>query len=141
MTRSTRAPPATITVHVPLKFAVRGGRKTIFGEVPSPQLRTPPLKCDDAVARAIARAFRWRSQIESGKYASVTELAKAKNINQSYACRLLRLTLLAPQIIEIALNRRISDLTLDDLMKPRPVRWDMHMASLQNRQKYTISDS
>jgi hypothetical protein len=139
MTTTAKRLPSTITVHVPLKFTVRGGRKTILGQVlPLPHIATGK-HFDDPIVKAIARAYRWRSLIEGGTYASITELAEAKSVNQSYACRLLRLTLLAPQIIEVALNRRISNLTLDHLMKPVPVRWDMHMASLQIHGRKTQS--
>jgi hypothetical protein len=46
--------------------------------------------------KAIARAYRWWGMLEHGVYASITELAAAEKINQSYVCRVLRLTLLAP---------------------------------------------
>ena len=108
MTRATKVAPSAITVHVPIKLEMRGGRKTIIGEVPRLKRHVSPPKRDDAVIKAIARAYRWRSQIENGAYASITELATAQGVNQSYACRLLRLTLLAPQLIEDVLDRRIS---------------------------------
>jgi len=70
--------------------------------------------------------------IESGEYASVTELAKAEKVNQSYACRMLRLTLLSPSIIKIILDRRhIDALMLRQIMKPLPVRWDEQLAALK----------
>ena len=83
----------TITVHVPMTFTVRGGRKTILSDaVPAP----PQLRIDNALLKALARAHRWRRMIESGDYTSITDLAKAEGVNQSYACRILRLSLLAP---------------------------------------------
>src|SRR5215210_2655162 len=95
--------PSTITVHIPLKFTVRGGRKTIIGAV----LQTAPLtRFDDSILKAIARAHRWRSLIEDGTYATITELAADKSVNQSYACRLLRLSLLGPSVVESILDRR-----------------------------------
>ena len=93
----------TVTVHVPFKFAVRGGRKTIIGSVPQ---TAPQTRFDDAIVKAIARAHRWRQLIEDGTYPSITELAKEKGVNQSYACRLLRLTLLAPSVVKSILDRR-----------------------------------
>ena len=47
--------------------------------------------------------------IEGGEYASITELAKAEKVNQSYACRMLRLTLLAPFIVTNILDGRHAD--------------------------------
>jgi hypothetical protein len=79
---------------------------------------------NEPIVRALAKAHRWRSRIEDGEYASITDLAKAEKINQSYACRLLRLTLLAPKIVEDILNGRLaSDLGLKDLAKPLPISW------------------
>ena len=103
----------TITVHVPMTFTIRGGRKTILSDaVPAP----PQPRIDNALLKALARAHRWRRMIESGDYASITELAKAEGVNQSYACRILRLSLLAPSIVTAILNgRHDSDVMLKQL--------------------------
>jgi hypothetical protein len=119
----------TITVHVPMTFTIRGGRKTILSDaVPAP----PQLRIDNALLKALARAHRWRRLIESGAYASITELAKAEGVNQSYACRVLRLSLLAPSIVTAILDgRHDSDVMLKKLMKPLSVRWDEQTATLK----------
>jgi hypothetical protein len=119
--------PTTFTVHVPLRFTIRGGRKTIIGQLP--QLPTP-TRFDDSLAKALARAHRWQAKIEAGACASVAELAQAEKINESYMCRLLRLTLLAPQIVEALLNRRGGNLTVETLVKRFPVNWDEQSAFL-----------
>lgn len=119
----------TVTVHVPMRLSVRGGRKTIISEIsPLP----PESRIENALLKAIARAHRWRQQIESAEYASITELAKVYKVNQSYACRLLRLTLLAPAIVNGILNKReISNLTLKQLTKPFPILWAQQMEALK----------
>jgi hypothetical protein len=122
--------PSTLTVHVPLRFTIRGGRKTIIGEVP---YTTPRTRFDDSITKALARAHRWRTLIEDGTYTSITELAKDKGVNDSYACRLLRLTLIAPDIIEAILDRRGTHLTLDALMRPLPPKWDEQRTILRSR--------
>jgi hypothetical protein len=76
------------------------------------------------MVKAIARAHRWRQLIESGEYASITELAAAEKINQSYVCRILRLTLLAPKIVEAILGgRQRVGMDLAMLIKPFPIDW------------------
>ena len=76
------------------------------------------------MVKAIARAYWWRRLIESGEYASVTELAAAEKINQSYVCRILRLTLLAPEIMKAILaGRHRGKMDLAMLMQPFPVDW------------------
>jgi hypothetical protein len=79
---------------------------------------------DPALATAIARAHRWRQMLESGEFASSTEIAAAEKINASYLGRILRLTLIAPDIIEAILGgRQPTTLQLDDLLKPLPAAW------------------
>jgi hypothetical protein len=143
------AQPSTITVHVPMTFAIRGGRKMIISEVlqasdealhlshdaiqaTSKSHCAAPRRTGNALLKALARGHRWRRMIETGEYASITELAKAERVNQSYACRLLRLTLLAPPIVVDILNgQHASDLMLGQLMKPLPVLWDKQIAALK----------
>jgi hypothetical protein len=80
---------------------------------------------DNAVVKALGRAHRWKAMLESGEYASLTELAKTEKINLSYLCRILRLTLLAPEIVEEILNgRQFMGLQLSDLLRPIPVIWE-----------------
>jgi hypothetical protein len=119
----------TVTVHVPMTFTVRGGRKTILSDaVPAP----PQPRIDNALLKALARAYRWRRMIESGEYGSITDLARAEGVNQSYACRILRLSLLAPSIVTTILNGRLdSDVMLKQLMKPLPVRWEEQIVMLK----------
>ena len=116
----TKSAPQTVTVHVPLTFNSRGGHKIAMPDaILANQSRT-----DNALLKALARAYRWRRQIESGEFASITELAKAQGVNDSYACRLLRLTLLAPATVASILNGKYrSQLTLKELSKPFPIVW------------------
>ena len=112
----------TVTIHVPIRLSLRGGRKMVISETSPPPAQS---RIDNALLKALARAYRWRNQIENGEYATITELAKAKHVNQSYACRLLRLTLLSPSIVtDILDGRGNSNLTLKDLTKPLSGLWD-----------------
>ena len=128
MTAPAKGLPSTITVHVPIKFTIRGGRKTIIGQMPQPATHT---RFDDSIIQALARAHRWRTRIENGTYASIAALAKAEKINESYVCRILRLTLLAPDIVEAALDRRGSNLTVEALARPLPANWIEQRSALQ----------
>jgi hypothetical protein len=74
--------------------------------------------------KAIARAFRWREMIENGTHATIAEIGAAEKINESYLGRVLRLTLLAPDIVEAILHgRQPSEVTLAVLMRRFPVGW------------------
>lgn len=74
---------------------------------------------------ALARAFDWQELLDSGRYASITELAEALGLDRSYVGRILRLTLLAPDIVEaIAQAREPSGLSLERLTKGVAVSWE-----------------
>ena len=114
----------TLIVHVPMTFKTRGGRKLVVSPDGVPSWARPRTRIDNAMVKALARAFRWRKLLETGVYATVEEIAAAEKINTSYVSRVLRLTLLAPDIIETILDgRQPAELTMAKLMKPFPVEW------------------
>jgi hypothetical protein len=113
----------TITVTVPLRIRQRGGRKIIMAPISSALPRVA-LTPDDALLKALVRAHRWSRMLEGDQFASVAELAASEKVNHSYVCRLLRLNLLAPDIVqEILDGTQNRDLELKDLTKPFPVEW------------------
>jgi hypothetical protein len=115
---------ATVSVQIPLRLRRRGGCKLMIAPDGASAWMLPRSRVDSAMVKAIARAHRWRRMLESGAYATITELAAAEKINQSYVCRLLRLTLLAPDIIEKILDgQQSSVLQLAMLLKPLPIDW------------------
>jgi hypothetical protein len=74
--------------------------------------------------KALARAFRWRKLLEEGVFATVEEIGAAEKINASYVGRVLRLTLLAPDIVDAILDgRQPAHMTLAALMRPFAVGW------------------
>ena len=124
----------TVTVHIPVTFRQRAGRKQILSPSGSAPWSSAP-RVDTALLKAIVRAHRWREMLESGEYSSAAELAKAENVNDSYLSRVLRLTLLAPEIIESIINgQQPSTLQVDDLLKPLPLDWQRQRSILQGGQ-------
>jgi len=126
------AVPKTITVRVPMAFRKRGGRKRVVapdGQDLVPAARRPE-RIDSTLVKALARAFRWRRMLESGAVATVTEIAARERINASYVSRVLRLTLLAPGIVEAVLDgKQPARVTLPTLMKGVPVVWGKQRSS------------
>ena len=85
---------------------------------------------DVTLTKAVARALRWRRMLEAGRFATINELAAAEKINSTYVSRVLRLTLLAPDIVEAILDgRQPEGITLPGLMKPFPVEWERQTES------------
>lgn len=113
-----------LTVSVPFAVRKRGGRKLAMVPEDVAAWALPVPRIDNTLVKALARAFRWQRMLESGRFASVTELAEAEKINQSYLCRVLRLALLAPDIVEAILDGRPpAGLQLSLLLGPLPSEW------------------
>jgi hypothetical protein len=112
--------PETVTLHVPFLIVKRGGRK----EMQLPGGAVQPRRTDNTLVKALARAFRWKRMQESGEFATVAELVEKEGIAFTYMARVLRLTLLAPNIVEAILDgRQRPEVTLARAMDPFPVEW------------------
>lgn len=113
----------TVTVRIPLVFKKRGGRKTVISPDGGTWERQPPL-VDSTLVRALARAFRWQRLLDEGVYATLDDLAKAERVGQSHVSRGLRLTQLAPDIVEAILDgRQPEKMRLEELMQGFPDEW------------------
>ena len=119
MSRSTPI-PETVTLHVPFRIVKRGGRK----EMQMPEGATQPRRTDNTLVKALARAFRWKRMLESSEFTTIAELAEREGIAPSYMTRVLRLTLLAPDIVEAILDgKQGPEVTLARLLEPFPGEW------------------
>lgn len=115
----------TVTVRVPISIRTRGGRKLVLAP-DGMDIRVTPVSrhLDSAMIKAIARAFRWREMLENGDYPTIREIAAAEKINESYVGRVLRLTLLAPGIVEAILaGQQPTSIQLENLLQRFPVEW------------------
>jgi hypothetical protein len=120
----------TMTVHIPITLRHQGGRKQVVTPVGTTPWIPTRSRVDNTIVKAIVRAHRWRDMLESGRHATVRDLANAEAINESYLGRILRLTLLSPAIIEAILEgRQPSTLDLDSLLERFPVEWDKQLES------------
>ena len=121
----------TLTVRVPMTFAKRGGRKSVISPDGVSTVVSSRRQVDSTLVKALARAFRWLKLLETGVYATIDEMAAAEKINASYVCRVLRLTLLAPDIVEAILDgRQPPEVTLAGLMRPFPAGWGEQLRSV-----------
>ena len=128
----TAQPTLTLTetgnlrIHIPMRIRRMRGRKMIFapqaleGGVPDSS-----SEVQGAVVQALGRAFSWSEAIENGEFSSVAELARHLDIDNSYVARILKLTTLAPDIIEAILNgEEPSGLSLARLIRTFPLGWE-----------------
>ncbi|GAA0311994.1 hypothetical protein [Rhodovulum strictum] len=122
--------PETVTLHVPFRLVKRGGRK----EVQLPEGAAQPRRTDNTLVKALARAFRWKRMLESGEFASISELAEREGIAFTYMARLMRLSLLAPEIVDAIMDgRQPESVTLANLMDPFPLDWKEQQMQLLQR--------
>ena len=116
----------TLIVIIPLAVKQRGGRKAII----SPGVLQVESRHDITLIKAVARAFRWLRMMETGRFATITELATAEKINASYVARILRLTLLAPEVVEAILDgRQPEGMTLPGLVAGVTTQWGEQRAA------------
>jgi hypothetical protein len=102
----------------------RGARKVIIAPNGSDAWALAKPRPDDAIIRALARAHRWKRMLEEGKFRSA-EVAEAEKVTRIFVNRLLRLTLLAPDIVEAILEgRHVKRLMLEELMGSMPKVWE-----------------
>ena len=121
----------TITVRIPISIRRPGGRNLVAPDGTTDTWAVPCRRIDNAMVKAIARAFRWREMLENGTHATIAEIAAAEKINETYVGRVLRLTLLAPEIVEAILaGRQPAEITLAVLMRRFPALWTTQRSEL-----------
>jgi hypothetical protein len=118
-----------VVVHIPMQLRRRRGRQMVLthGDSTPVSAAAATARIGDAnrtLVEAIARGYRWQRQLESGEYGSVEELAQAVGADRTYVGRMLRLTSLAPDIVEAVLRGDEPEgMSLEKLRKELPVVW------------------
>jgi hypothetical protein len=80
---------------------------------------------DETLIRTLARAHRRNRMLDAGKCRSIAQIAEAEKIDRSFVSRLLRLTLLAPDIQEAILEgRQAKGMQLEELTPAVPRVWE-----------------
>ena len=112
----------TITIHIPMAFRRRGGRKLVI--TPDGVAPVVPAAVDDTMVKLLVKAHRWRRRIESGKAKSITDLAEQETVTATYVTRILALTCLAPDITMAILDgRQPRGLSMNAMVKDVPEAW------------------
>jgi hypothetical protein len=121
-----------ITVRVPLAIRKRGGRRVVLspdGDVLPGAPRQVKTVADPTLLKALGRAFRWQRLLDDGTYASISDIARAEKLDRTYVGDILRLTLLAPWVVEaIVEGRHPAEMTLPGMMKEVPMEWEAQRA-------------
>ncbi|MBF0461894.1 MAG: hypothetical protein HQL87_10900 [Magnetococcales bacterium] len=129
MTAWLSADGSILHIHIPMQLRRRGGRKVIVtpdGVVPGPG--TKPAMPDDPLVKALVKARRWQTMLESGEAATIRDLAEKEGMERSYLARILRLNTLAPAIVERVLTGDYPDsINLETLRAGIPLDWEEQM--------------
>jgi hypothetical protein len=133
--RVTPGRDGPLVISLPMTFKRRGGRKEII----LPDAACDPDEPESGGLRVflatLARAHRWMRLLEEGKYPTVKALAAAIGLDRSYVAKLLNLTLLAPDLVEAALDGREPDgLSVRSLREGVPVAWEEQLATWAARE-------
>jgi hypothetical protein len=114
-----------LTVHIPMAWKRRGGGKVIIAPDGTDAWAPAKPRPDETLIRALARAHRWKRMLDEGRYRSAGEIAEAENVTKSFVNRLIRLTLLTPEIQEAILDgRQPKGMQLEELTKVMPMEWE-----------------
>jgi hypothetical protein len=115
----------TLVVRIPMRFQRRRGRKRIVAPDDSALAASSKPQPDGTLLKALARAWRWQRMLDEGVYTTVSEIGDTENISKSYVSRILRLALLAPDLVEAILAGTTDQtLMLERLEGPLPERWE-----------------
>ena len=115
-----------VIVSVPVKFYRRNGRQMILADCSDPESTSIDAALPNkALLAAIAKAYAWQEQLESGLFEGLEDIAKEHKVDRSYVGRMLQLTSLAPDIVESILEgQAFADISLRDFRKGIPVSWE-----------------
>jgi hypothetical protein len=114
-----------IVVRIPVRFHRRNGRQMVLTHGGSNGQAVPERETNGSLVSALAKAYRWQEQLESGEYASLEDLAAAHGVDRTYIGRFLRLTSLAPEVVERILNGdEPKGISLAKLRNNLPVVWE-----------------
>jgi hypothetical protein len=129
----TRLDDTTLVVRIPMRFQRRGGRKRIVAPDGSAIVPTSKPQPDGTLIKALARAWRWQRMLDDGVYTTVSEIGDTENISKSYVSRILRLALLAPDVVEdILAGTADHALVLGKLERPLPPGWEEQRRLLEH---------
>ncbi|MBN1341561.1 MAG: hypothetical protein JXQ73_02725 [Phycisphaerae bacterium] len=121
---TVRREDEAVVVRIPARFRRRNGRQMILLNSEEPIEPKREREANQTLVEAIAKAYRWQEQIESGEYVGAEDLAQDIGVDRTYVARMLRLTSLAPDIVEaIIRGDEPEGISLEKLRKGLPVGW------------------
>lgn len=126
-----------LTTFIPVRFVRHKARKVVVEPTPPGRMAVRKVfgqaaSCNETLMRALARGFFWQELLDSGRVASIAEIAACEGIEKVRVQKMLRLARLAPDVVEdIACGRQAVGLSLEFFMrKPMADDWDAQRAAI-----------
>ncbi len=116
---------APVIFEIPIQFKIRGGRRYIM--TPDGQDLTPSRaqKLESNMIKAIASGHGFQDMLDRDPDLTIMKLAERKKLDHGYIAKTIRMTQLAPDIIEeILAGHQPQSLALADLLRPFPDAWE-----------------
>jgi hypothetical protein len=114
-----------VVVRIPVKFYRRNGRQMVLAQNDASGNQQAEPSPNHTLIVNLAKAYQWQEQLESGEYGSLEELAQSNGVDRSYAGRLIRLTSIAPNVVEqILTGVEHGTWSLRQLRRGIPLSWE-----------------
>ncbi|WNM63157.1 hypothetical protein [Candidatus Nitrospira neomarina] len=108
-------------LEVPWVMTRRGGRTEL--RLNGAPVRTHVQPHAGFVA-AVGRVLQWKDELLAGKVSTVQALAQREGLTRRYVMRVLRLSFLAPDLIDaILMGQQPPAFTLEPFRRPIPLEW------------------
>ena len=134
----TPAGGVRLETFVPWTLVRRGLKKRVITPLDAPQeflsevareRKEKTAKQDTALMRALGLAHHWQRLVDEERVADVAEIAKAEGMDVTQVRRGMRLTLLAPEVIERLVGA--PDIVLEQVMRrPWPNGWGEQLQAM-----------
>jgi hypothetical protein len=113
-----------VLIHIPMRFKKKSGRKEIVFADPAQVEKAVKDQVQRPLVVALARAHRWMECLEDGTFGSIAELAEVAGLDPSYVRRVLGLTMLAPDLVDMVLSGGEADAaSLTSMKTDLPMSW------------------
>jgi hypothetical protein len=114
-----------VVARIPVKFYRRNGRQMVLAHNDASGNQQSAPSQNRTLIAILAKAYQWQEELESGQSANLEDLAHSKAVDRSYAGRLIRLTSLAPNVVEQVLaGVEHGTWSLRQLRRGIPLAWE-----------------
>jgi hypothetical protein len=126
-----RSITTSVTV-IPMAIRKRGGRKVVVSPAGAELWAPSRPRIDNTLLRAVVQALHRKQLLDSDQFATISELAEAEKLDRSFVSHILRLILLAPELVEAILDdKQPGTMQLQPLMRRLPGEWMRHRPGSQ----------